>query len=123
MDMFKEFFNEEFFNKYFNLDTKQKGKWEEKSIKTPNGIIHYRVYVSNTEENTEEDELKLLQLELDKSVEVEDYLKAAELKKKIDNFKENESKVKELRKQLKQAVEKEDYLKAADIKKQISETK
>ena len=123
MDMFKEFFNDEFFNKYFNLDIKQKGKWKEKKIETPNGTIHCRVYVSTPEEVNEEYELELLQLELDKSVEVEDYLKAAELKNKIDNFKENESKIKELRKQLKQAVKDEDYLKAAELKKQISETK
>lgn len=126
MDMFKDFFNDDFFNKFFNLDLNKNGEWTEKEFKTPNGKIYYKVYVSNPEEVSEpkqDDKLKSLQLELDKAVELEDYLKAAELKKKIDSYKENESKINELRSQLKLAVEKEDYLKAAELKKEIESIK
>ena len=128
MDMFNNLFNDEFFKNFFNgfdFDN-QNGEWKEQKIETPDGSYtgYYRVYVTKPQIKEEPlDEFKKLESELKTAVEVEDYLKAAELKKKMDSLKENAEKIDKLRSQLELAVKEEDYIKAAELKKEIESIK
>lgn len=126
MSMFNNFFNDEFFEKFFNLNLKnQDGEWKEQKFESPDGSMkgYYKIYVSNPKKEETKDEFEKLEHQLNSAVESEDYLKAAELKKKMDSLKENKEKIDKLRSQLKLAVKEEDYLKAAELKKQIESIK
>jgi protein-arginine kinase activator protein McsA len=117
------FENDDFLRRFLsNLDLLNlKGQWkEEKKIDSSGNTI--RVFIFEPETNQKQDiseTIKNLEKELNHAVEVEDYLKAADLKKQIDSFKNKADKISELRKQIELAVKEEDYLKAADLKKQI----
>ena len=117
---FNDLFGSEFFKKFFSID----GEWKEEKIEYPGGSMtfKYRVYDFKNDVKSESNiDLKSLENELKNAVEVEDYLKAAEIKKKIDSLKENKEELIRLRSEIDKAVKAEDYLKAAEFKKLLDE--
>jgi len=101
--------------------TKDSGKWKKQSYTSKDGSISVVKYVLENE--TESEDIKELQRQLDIVVENQDYETAAVLRDKIKFLKNESDEMQKLEKELETLVKEQNFEKAIEVRNKINSIK
>jgi protein-arginine kinase activator protein McsA len=101
--------------------TKDSNKWKKESYTSKDGLINVIKYVLDTE--TESEDIKELQRQLDTVVENQDYEKATVLRDKIKSLKNESNQIQNLEKELDSLVKKQNFEEAINVRNKINSIK
>lgn len=105
----------------------ENGDWIRTTYTSPSGVRYTMTttYYNGTSQspNKPKNELSLLNRQLEKAVEEQDFEKAVELRDKIKNFETNKQEIEKLETELKTAVDSQDFETAIKLRDQIKKMK
>ena len=108
---------------HFYKTTETLKKEKEKAISSGNESKGNEIAKEIELRNAEQKEIELLNVDLNKKIEIEDYLEAETIKQKINDLKAKQVKTDELRKKLEASIASEDYETAEKYKTELLQIK
>jgi hypothetical protein len=108
---------------YFYKTTETLKTEKEKAISSGNESKSTEIAKEIELRSGEQKEIELLNVDLNKKIEVEDYLEAENIKQKLNDLKSKQAKADELRKKLEASIESEDYETAEKYKTELLQIK